>query len=290
MLTIPGPKSRFCDGMSRRSWLQIGSLAMGGLTLPQILRGESQGGPRKRIKGVIMVILPGGPTHLDMYDLKPDAPIEIRGDFRPIATTVPGMEICELMPRLAGMADKLALIRSLVGFQNDHNTHWCTTGWESHAEMPASPLVPGFPPGGWPSMGSVLSKQFGTRVPGVPAAIDLVPVEPDARFIMRTAPTQPGYLGTAHAGFEVGAVDRRNIMLNGISPRRLADRRALLTSFDQFRRRADREGVADGIDEFQKQAFDVLTSPRMADALDLSKEDEPLRRRYGLSSTLDSLP
>ena len=143
MLTIPGPKSRFCDGMSRRSWLQIGSLAMGGLTLPQILRGESQGGPRKRIKGVIMVILPGGPTHLDMYDLKPDAPIEIRGDFRPIATTVPGMEICELMPRLAGMADKLALIRSLVGFQNDHNTHWCTTGWESHAEMPASPLVPG---------------------------------------------------------------------------------------------------------------------------------------------------
>ena len=131
-------------------------------------------------------------------------------------------------------------------------------------------------------MGSVLSKQFGTRVPGVPAAIDLVPVDPDARFIMRTAPTQPGYLGTAHAGFEVGAVDRRNIMLNGISPRRLSDRRALLTSFDQFRRRADREGIGDGIDEFRKQAFDVLTSPRMADALDLSKEEGPIRGRYGL--------
>ena len=282
MLTIPGPRSRFCDGMSRRSWLQIGSLAMGGLALPQILQGESQGGRRKRIKGVIMVILPGGPTHLDMYDLKPDGPIEIRGDFRPIATRVPGIEICELLPRLAGMADKLTFIRSLVGFKDDHNTHWCTTGWESHAEMPASPLVPGFPPGGWPSMGSVLSKQFGTRVPGVPAAIDLVPVDPDARFIMRTAPTQPGYLGTAHAGFEVGAVDRRNIMLNGISPRRLSDRRALLTSFDQFRRRADREGIGDGIDEFRKQAFDVLTSPRMADALDLSKEEGPIRGRYGL--------
>jgi len=282
MLTIPGPRSRFCDGMSRRSWLQIGSLAMGGLALPQILRGESQAGRRKRIKGVIMVILPGGPTHLDMYDLKPDGPIEIRGDFQPIATSVPGIEICELMPRLAGMADKLTFIRSLVGFKDDHNTHWCTTGWESHAEMPASPLVPGFPPGGWPSMGSVLSKQFGTRVPGVPAAIDLVPVDSDARFIMRTAPTQPGYLGTAHAGFEVGAVDRRNIMLNGISPRRLADRRALLTSFDQFRRRADREGIGDGIDEFRQQAFDVLTSPRMADALDLSKEEGPIRGRYGL--------
>ena len=282
MLTIPGPRSRFCDGMSRRSWLQIGSLAMGGLALPQILQGESQGGRRKRIKGVIMVILPGGPTHLDMYDLKPDGPVEIRGDFRPIATSVPGIEICELLPRLAGMADKLTFIRSLVGFKDDHNTHWCTTGWESHAQMPASPLVPGFPPGGWPSMGSVLSKQFGTRVPGVPAAIDLVPVDADARFIMRTAPTQPGYLGTAHAGFEVGAVDRRNIMLNGISPRRLADRRALLTSFDQFRRRADREGIGDGIDEFRQQAFDVLTSPRMADALDLSKEEGPIRGRYGL--------
>jgi len=282
MLTIPGPRSRFCDGMSRRSWLQIGSLAMGGLALPQILQGESQGGRRKRIKGVIMVILPGGPTHLDMYDLKPDGPVEIRGDFRPIATSVPGIEICELLPRLAGMADKLTFIRSLVGFKDDHNTHWCTTGWESHAQMPASPLVPGFPPGGWPSMGSVLSKQFGTRVPGVPAAIDLVPVDPDARFIMRTAPTQPGYLGSAHAGFEVGAVDRRNIMLNGISPRRLSDRRALLTSFDQFRRRADREGIGDGIDEFRKQAFDVLTSPRMADALDLSKEEGPIRGRYGL--------
>jgi len=268
--------------MSRRSWLQIGSLAMGGMALPQILRGEAKAGRRKRIKGVIMVILPGGPTHLDMYDLKPDGPIEIRGDFQPIATRVPGIEICELMPRLAGMADKLTFIRSLVGFKDDHNTHWCTTGWESHAEMPASPLVPGFPPGGWPSMGSVLSKQFGTRVPGVPAAIDLVPVDPDARFIMRTAPTQPGYLGTAHAGFEVGAVDRRNIMLNGISPRRLADRRALLTSFDQFRRRADREGIGDGIDEFRQQAFDVLTSPRMADALDLSKEEGPIRGRYGL--------
>ena len=284
MLTIAGPRSRFCDGISRRSWLQIGSLAMGGLALPEILRGESQGGRRKRIKGIIMVILPGGPTHLDMYDLKPDGPVEIRGDFRPIATSVPGIEICELLPRLAGMADKLTFIRSLVGFKDDHNTHWCTTGWESHAEMPASPLVPGFPPGGWPSMGSVLSKQFGTRVPGVPAAIDLVPVDADARFIMRTAPTQPGYLGAAHAGFEVGAVDRRNIMLNGISPRRLADRRALLTSFDQFRRRADREGIADGIDEFRQQAFDVLTSPRMADALDLSKEEGPIRGRYGLES------
>jgi hypothetical protein len=133
-------------------------------------------------------------------------------------------------------------------------------------------------------MGAVLSKQFGTRVSGVPAAIDLVSIEPDARFIMRTAPTQPGYLGPAHAGFEVGAVDRRNIMLNGISLRRLSDRRALLASFDGFRRQVDRTRLGAGIDEFHRQAFDVLTSPRMAEALDLSQEEGPIRGRYGLES------
>jgi hypothetical protein len=127
MLAIPGPR----DGaMSRRTWLQIGGLAMGGLTLPQILQAEAKSGERNPAKGIIMVLLPGGPTHLDMYDLKPDAPAEIRGEFRPIDTNVPGTKICEMMPRLARMADKLTIIRSLVGFLNDHNTHWCSTGWE----------------------------------------------------------------------------------------------------------------------------------------------------------------
>src|SRR5262249_22233110 len=104
MLTIAGGESRYCDGLSRRSWLRIGGLALGGLSLPEILRAQAANGVRKQAKGVIMVLLPGGPTHLDMYDLKPDAPAEIRGEFRPIATNVPGIEICELMPRLAGMA------------------------------------------------------------------------------------------------------------------------------------------------------------------------------------------
>ena len=286
MLTIPGGTSQFCDGMSRRSWLKIGSLAMGGWSLPDILRAESSDatgkGSKRPIKGIIMVLLPGGPTHLDMYDLKPDAPLEIRGDFRPIDTNVEGLQICELMPRLAGMADKLALIRSLVGFQNDHNTHWCSTGWESHPEMRASPLIPGFPPGGWPSLGAILSKQFGPRVAGVSPAVDLISTEPDQRFIMRTAPTQAGYLGPAHAGFEVDAVDRANLVLNGVSLRRLADRRSLLSSFDQFRRQVETADRSDGMDEFHRQAFEVLTSPRLARALDISREDPEVRRRYGL--------
>lgn len=283
MLTIPGPRSRFCDGLSRRSWLQIGGLALGGLSLPDILRGESEHSVRKPAKGIIMVLLPGGPSHLDMFDLKPDAPAEIRGEFQPVATSVPGIDVCEMMPRLAGLADKLALIRSLVGFRDDHNTHWCSTGWESHPPAAASPIVPGYPPGDWPSLGSVLSRQLGPRVSGIPPSVDLTSVEPDARFILRTPPGQPGYLGAGHAGFEVDAVDRRNIVLNGASLRRLADRRSLLTSFDRFRREVDRGGLTNGLDEFHRQAFEVLTSPRLAEALDLSKEKATIRGAYGLN-------
>src|SRR6516162_3747038 len=106
MLTISGPQS--LQGMSRRSWLRIGGLALGGLTLPDILRAEARSRQRNPAKGVIMVLLPGGPTHLDTFDLKPAAPAEIRGEFRPIATNVPGIDICELMPHLARMADKFA--------------------------------------------------------------------------------------------------------------------------------------------------------------------------------------
>jgi hypothetical protein len=295
MLTIPGPQARYCDGMSRRSWLEIGGLALGGLALPDILRAEAaaRSGDRaategdrstahNSAKGIIMVLLPGGPTHLDTFDLKPDAPEEIRGEFRPIATNVPGVDLCEHFPRLARIADKLTIIRSLVGFRDDHNTHWCSTGWESHPAMDSSPLVPGFPAGDWPSIGSVLSRALGPRVTGVPPCVDLTPVDADARFILRTPPGQPGYLGVAHAGFEAQAVDRRNIMLNGVDVGRLADRRALLASFDGFRREFDARGAADGIDTYQRQAMEMLTSARLARALDLSLEDPRSRNRYGL--------
>src|SRR6185503_8108558 len=112
---------------------------------------------------------------------------------------------------------------------------------------------------------------------GVPPCVDLTPVDADARFILRTPPGQAGYLGVAHAGFEVQAVDRRNIMLDGVDPRRLGDRRSLLASFDGFRRQADNARLADGIDVYQRQAFEVLTSARLAQALDLSREDERTR-------------
>src|SRR5262249_29123725 len=123
MRTIPGPPSRSGLRRTRRSWLRIGGLALGGLALPDILRAQASSGARNPAKGVIMVLLPGGPTHLDTFDLKPAAPAEIRGEFRPIPTKVPGLDLCELMPRLARLADKLAGVRSLVGFRGGHNTH-----------------------------------------------------------------------------------------------------------------------------------------------------------------------
>jgi len=116
LLTIRGNKHPFCDGVSRREFLTIGGLALGGLTLPQLLAAEARAGVgRSQHKAVIMVYLPGGPPHQDMFDLKMDAPSEIRGEFKPIKTNVPGIEICEHLPRIAGMMDKFALIRSMTG-------------------------------------------------------------------------------------------------------------------------------------------------------------------------------
>src|SRR3954463_809283 len=116
MLSILAPKpasSGFCDGISRRNFLRIGALGLGGLALPQLLRAEAAQGIRKSHKAVIMIFLPGGPAHQDLFDLKPDAPSEIRGEFKPINTNVPGIEICELMPKIAQRMDRMALVRSI---------------------------------------------------------------------------------------------------------------------------------------------------------------------------------
>src|SRR5512132_623711 len=115
MITMFGRGHRFCDGVTRRSFLKIGGLAMGGLTLPDVLRAEAATGQRSSHKAVIMVFMSGGPPHQDMFDLKPEAPAEIRGEFKPISTSVPGIQICELLPRMAAAMDQFAIIRSVVG-------------------------------------------------------------------------------------------------------------------------------------------------------------------------------
>src|SRR3990172_10157039 len=122
MLTILGGKNRFCDGLTRRSFLKIGGLVMGGLSLPELLRAEAQAGVGRSHKAVIMVYLAGGLSHQDTFDLKPEAPREIRGDFSPIATRVPGIQICEVLPKIAAIMDKAAVVRSLVGQRDEHSS------------------------------------------------------------------------------------------------------------------------------------------------------------------------
>src|SRR5881296_2652921 len=122
MLTIYGQRHRFCDGISRRNFLKIGALGLGGLTLPQLLQAETEAGIRKSHKAVIMIYLPGGPPHQDMFDLKLEAPSETRGEFKPIKTNVPGIQICEHLPRVAEQMDKIALLRSLFHRFGCHDT------------------------------------------------------------------------------------------------------------------------------------------------------------------------
>src|SRR5204862_3788297 len=128
MLTIYGSKQRCCDGISRRNFLKIGALGLGGLTLPQLLQAEAQSGIRRSHKAVIMIFLPGGPSHQDIFDLKMDAPSEVRGEFKPIATNVSGLQITEHLPRLAKMMDRCTLIRSMSDCDSGHDAFQCLTG------------------------------------------------------------------------------------------------------------------------------------------------------------------
>src|SRR3954463_367023 len=271
MLSILAPKpvsSGFCDGISRRNFLRIGALGLGGLALPQLLRAEAAQGIRKSHKAVIMIFLPGGPAHQDLWDLKPDAPTEIRGDFKPINTNVDGIQIGELMPKLARRMDKVALIRSIVGCDGAHDAFQCLTG------RPKKQM----PPGGWPSLGSCVSKLQGGFDPAVPSFVGLAP----PMGHMEWADTgKPGFLGVAHAPFRPGAEGKDDMVLNGVTLDRLADRRALLGSLDHFRKEVDSSRMMEGVDVFNQQAFGMLTSSKLAKALDLSDEDPKIIEAYG---------
>jgi hypothetical protein len=271
MLTILGSEHRFCDRISRRSFLQIGGLALGGMSLPQILRAEARSGIGRSHKAVIMIFLSGGPPHQDMVDLKPDAPVEIRGEFKPIRTKVTGIEICEHLPELAGRMDRLAIIRSLVGSEGHHASFQCMTG-KTHRRQP---------PGGWPALGSVISRLQGRVHRAVPPFVGLSPRMKSSTW---ADPGQPGYLGLAHAPFKPNADGMAGMVLKGISLEQLGDRTGLLKSFDRLRRDLDATGSVQGVDESTRQALEILTSPKLAEALDLEREDQRLRDRYGRGS------
>lgn len=280
MLTITGRAHRrahgFCDGVSRRDFLTIGGMALGGISLPQTLRAESEGTAQRSHKAIINIYLPGGPPHLDMWDPKPEAPVEIRGELSAIPTNVPGIFISELFPRMAQMMDKFVLVRSLSDSDGGHDAYQCMTGRRKGSRQP---------PGGWPSGGAWVSKMAGQVTPAIPANVALMYQTGNRTW--GEAGTG-GFLGVAHAPFNLVGREARskpeNMMLNGITLEKLQDRTTLMKSLDRFQREADHKGQMGSLDVYTEQAMGILTTSRLIDALDLSKEDPRIVARYGESS------
>jgi hypothetical protein len=277
MLTIFGKPHRrggFCDGFSRRDFLTVGgTLLAGGLSLPRLLAAEAQSGVRSSHRAVINVYLPGGPPHIDMWDLKPDAPAEIRGEFHPIKTNVSGIDICEHFPRVAQMADKFVFVRSMSGCDGGHDAYQCMTGRKKDARQSSY----------WPSLGAWVSKVQGPVNPAVPPHISLMYKTGHREW---GDPGNGGFLGLAHAPFGVmggqgQTMKSDNLVLKGLTLEQLDDRLGLLRSFDALRHDVDHSGVMDGIDSYNQQAVGILTSSRLVEALDLSKEDPKVLARYG---------
>ncbi len=265
-----------CDGLARREFLKIGGMAAGGLSLAQLLKLEALAGTGKSHKAVINIYLPGGPSHIDMFDLKPNAPREIRGEFRPIGTNIPGMEICELFPRLAKQADQFALIRSLADSDGAHDCFQCMTGRTQKEKRTA-------PAGGWPSFGACVSKALGSE-PGAPAHTSLMYPTGNRTW---GEPGEGGFLGHAHSPMQLVAKDPnarvQNLTLQGMSLDRLQDRERLRTAVDQFRKDADTTGQMNGLDSYNQQALGILSDSKLTAALDLSKEHPQVAARYGLN-------
>jgi hypothetical protein len=263
MLTIRGKRQFFCDGMSRRNFLQIGAVSAGGLALADLLRLEAQAGPSATRKSIINIYLPGGPTHMDTFDLKPEAPSEYRGEFNPIATNVPGMEICELMPNLAKVADKYALVRSITGLRNEHRPNQSDSGWN---ELSLRML------GGRPGIGAVVSKLHGTVNGTAPTSVSL------------SGFGSSGFLGPEYNAYRPDSYGRANLTLNrSISEERLSDRNSLLGSLDRMRRDMDQSQRMEAMDEFNQRATTVVTSGQLGDALDTTKEDPKILEQYGVN-------
>ncbi len=261
------------DGIRRRSFLRVGALALGGLGLADVLRlrAESPAPGRPRHKSVIMIHLSGGPSHLDMYDMKPAAPREYRGEFRPIKTNVPGMEICELMPRQAKLADRFAILRGVqLAHLHTANEFYSGYPWQDspRASVPDEAQRP--------ALGAVVSRLRGTAS-GIPPYVSLH---------NRADWERAYYAGLEHEPFRVGSGNAREPLDNmsrprGVSARRLADRKGLLHAFDTLRRDLDGKETMKGLDAFQVRALQMVTSGKVRDAFDLDREPEKVRARYG---------
>ncbi len=263
MLDILGSTNRnYCDRVSRRSFLRAGALGLGfaGLGTADILRAEAAAGIGSSSKALINIHLGGGPSHQDMWDLKPDAPVEYRGEFSPIKTNVPGLHICEHFPKLATMADRFAVIRGLIGNVNEHSHRTAMTGYRKQ-NLEAV--------GGRPGIGSVIAK-----------TCDGVDEQKAPPYVSLMGKVEAGYLGPIYSPYIPDGNGRANLTMSHVKADRLGSRNDLLSKLDGLRREADQTGKMDAFDAFSQRAVDVITSGKMADALDLNKEKPEVLKRY----------
>jgi hypothetical protein len=267
----------------RRSFLKAGLLSSTGLALADLLRSEAHASTaarsNKREPSVIILWMRGGPSHIDMWDPKPDAPAEYRGEFGVKPSAVPGILLSDMLPMCGKIMRKWSIIRSLHHHDAGHSTgdQICFTGYNA-GPNPDENI--------YPSCGSIVSRQLGHKMPQLPAYV----------MIPRMVPgTGTAYLGVAHKPFETLADPAQNgpfrvpnfELPGGITLERLGDRRSLLTSFDGLRRAADVTGQVEALDRFGQKAWNILTSRAARDAFDLDKEPAAVRERYGFMPAFD---
>jgi hypothetical protein len=264
MFTIWGPRRRFGDNVSRRDFLRVGALGLTGLTLADLLRLRAQAGQTGAPRAVIMVCLAGGPSHIDMYDLKADAPADIRGDFKPIKTNVPGFDVSELFPRQAAIADKLALVRTVQFVEPmQHELEEVYTGYPKSAKRPA--------------FGAVVSRFGGPHDPHTPNYVSL---DQYAANIFEVE--NPQYVGAAHRPFLFGDDGVKDLrMTQGVTTDRLNDRTRMRDLFDGIQRQIDNRGDFSALDAYSAQALEMITSPRAREAFDIGREPDRVREKYG---------
>jgi hypothetical protein len=278
MLEVRGPAYRSCDGVTRRTFLRAGFLGLAGLTLADHLRLKAQAQAAGRPTpdtAVILLWLGGGPSHIDMYDLKPAAPAEFRGEFRPIPTSVPGVQVGEHLPRQARLMHRVSVVRSVTHTNAGHGmgTHWMMTGYVPTIEINDNLN---------PSAGSVVARLRGAGAPRMPAYVCLPSPPPSANA---------AYLGVAYNPFSPGddpnnpGFQVRDLRLvPQVDAGRFHNRQELLRGLDTLRRDVDTQGTAEGYDRFYRDAFEIVTGPRCRSAFDIHREDPRLRDRYGRDS------